>query len=105
MNNKVEITFKPEPTDSCSTYYQTAQYISTFEEKVGSTEWIQKVAAAIKKFGHHEKLSVYERVQMDLKYPDVTLLKEFVDIKVETHKEFSERPLSEQIFGQGNWLK
>jgi hypothetical protein len=77
---------------------------------------IHAVEAIIKKYGHCEKLSVYQRLQLHF-FRDGTpktleefqrwheRLKEFVDLKLETHRSFSKLPITQQIYGRGDWHK
>lgn len=80
----MKIKIEREPRQECSTYFDTASEIAAIPHPIGSPEWLAYASAKIKRFGHHEKLSVYSRYKHHCKDGE-KLLKEFTLIKVQTH--------------------
>ena len=67
---------------------------------------LQVIEAIVKRYGHHAKLGAYQRADLYLDKPDAfPFVKGTLKIKIETHTEFSQRPLNMQIYGQGAWKK
>jgi hypothetical protein len=74
-----------------------------------------KAACLIKKMVHGEKLSVYHRMFLDLKYGPRRprqfkkhvkyMVENWIKPKIETHEKFSERPYTKQIYGLFDWEK
>lgn len=88
----MKIEIKRLPDTCCDTYFSTANEIAKIPHPVGSVEWNKSATAKIKRFGHHEKLSVYQRIHLYFGR-DFTgkTMEYFLRIKVETHKDFSTR--------------
>jgi hypothetical protein len=82
----MEIKIERESSESCSTYFDTAKEIAKIPHPVGSPEWLAHASARVKRFGHHEKLSVYSRYKFHLK--DGPQLEDFTKIKIETHSTY-----------------
>lgn len=110
-DTKIEIEITRDPIECCSTYFDTARMIAACQHPVGSQEWKEEVEAHIKRYGHQEKLGVYSNLKHG--YLDMGLTEkfyqdsiiEFVDIKVETHRDFCSRPNDMMIYGRGKWIK
>jgi len=92
----VKLDIKRSPEECCSNYFDTAKEIAKITFPVGSDEWHDAAIRKIKRFGHHEKLSVYVRVMrwfsraqenQALFVPAI----ETLAIKIRTHEDFSSR--------------
>ena len=80
-----------------------------------SPDFRDLAACTIKKFVHGEKMSIYHRIFLDLKYGPrkprsfkkhaKQLIDDFVKTKIETHKQFSQRDVRKQIWGLFDWKK
>lgn len=96
----METNFEREDYSKCSTYRDTAKAISEIKDPVGSTPWFDQATRMIKRYGHHEKLSVYSRVRMwiygfrpqdSLNVETVKWAVEAIENKIATHQDYSTR--------------
>lgn len=82
---------------------------------INDPEWRDKVACIIKKVNHSSKLSTYHRMFLYLKHgprkprafkKHVKLFaNDFLQDKIETHENFSNRHYRKQIYGLFDWKK
>ena len=95
---KTEVTIKNDRQniESCDTHWKTSKFIISTFGLPHTEEVIERIAMMIKKYGHHAKLSVYDRYKcyfMDDINPDkgevsghmLLTMKEFTNTKIETH--------------------
>lgn len=96
-----EITFERPDVEMGTTYFDTAKLIQRLD--VNDPDWLSKTTTLIKRFTHHEKLSVYGRI---FNYTDKgtrihCYFEMFLKDKKETHRMLYDK-LSEEI---SNWEK
>jgi len=96
----IEFTITREDDHHCATYHATARELAKIPYPIESPEWLDVATRKIKKFGHHEKLSVYERVKRwfnrTKEHPQLfDAAMETVEIKIRTHQDFSSRHYEE----------
>lgn len=100
MSQDLCITISRDDLPKCATYFDTANEIAKIEFPVGSPEWRDAAIRRIKLYGHHEKLSTYNRCVRWLhgfrqdEEPSLETVKfalETMQIKVQTHEDFSSR--------------
>lgn len=105
ITKTIEITRKPNAAPDDTYFGVTAQILAVPPEGQDGLTREQAIAAIVKRFGHFEKRSVYERLWRYFKdeISKDSGFKEFVELKRQTHREFSLRPLDMQIWGQGKW--
>lgn len=96
----MEVDFEREDYSNCVTYRDAAMAISKIKDPVGSQLWLDQAARMIKRYGHHEKLSVYSRVRMwiygfrpqdSLNLETVKWAVDAIENKIATHQDFSTR--------------
>lgn len=103
----INIKIERPPREQCQTYHDTAQMIASIAHPVGSREWIEQVEVYVKRYGHQEKLDTYRRLRWyflereDKK--EFKPIKDFIESKIETHEDFSNRPDDMMIWGRGKW--
>jgi len=100
------MTITKEPNDAPDdTYFGCAKQIEAIplEGQDGLTR-LQVIEAIVKRFGHYEKLGVYEKID---RFFDAgpEFIKNIIKGKLETHRDFSSRPLDMQIYGRGKWQR
>ena len=104
--NGVSLKITREPNEAPDdTYFGAAKQIEAVppEGQDGLTR-LQVIEAIVKRLGHYEKLSVFQKIHRYLNSsPD--FLKNLVECKLETHRDFSSRPLDMQIWNRGRWVK
>ena len=92
-------------------YFNAAEEICALDRN--DPEYKQKVECIVKKANHAEKFSCYHKIFLDLKYGPRKprafkkhvkyMIENFIVHKIETHKEFMERPVRKQIYGYFDW--
>jgi hypothetical protein len=85
------LTISREPNEApLDTVWGVAELITRLDKN--DPEYKFKVQAMIKRLVHFEKLSVYSRIHFQFRGKfQISTIKEFVRLKVETHKEWSEK--------------
>jgi len=82
-----EMTFTRPPVEDGTTNHDTVELISRLDPL--DPDWKQKASMLIKRYVHHEKLSVYTRINSGLvkRVGDLKYLESFLDLKIETHNQ------------------
>jgi hypothetical protein len=87
MDDTFTLTFTRPPVEDGTTNHDTVELISRLDPL--DPDWKQKASMLIKRYVHHEKLSVYNRINEGLvkRIGDLKLLEEVLNTKVETHNQ------------------
>jgi len=102
------ITRKPNDAPDDTTWGVARQIMAIPEEGIDGLTKEEAIEAVVKRYGHHEKLGVYLKIDRYLREDgsNVKWVREsLIAPKIETHNGFAHRPLNEQVYGRGNWKK
>lgn len=104
MEKKIEVVITVTPKwRELYTYTGVAQAIADIQHPVGSQAWIEDAEAKIKRFGHAEKLSVYQRIKMFFADKRMDAAADYLNDKIAVHNDFAIRPDDMMIHGRGRW--
>jgi len=81
------VTINSDDIGTFETYRKTAGHLAEkFNLDKAQCEYI---ARCIKLYGHHQKLSVYSRMDLYFNDVDSVVMKEFLKDKIKTHEQYS----------------